>query len=44
MDVNSDDVVNRREARRRKILENSKSRISRITGREYKDEDDNNAG
>lgn len=33
-----DDVAARREARRRKILENSKSRITRITGRQETDE------
>lgn len=40
--MESNDINNeaRREARRRKILENSKSRLSRITGREHTDEDD----
>lgn len=36
----NDDIAVMREARRRKILENSKSRLSRITGREHTDEDD----
>ncbi|XP_055301270.1 uncharacterized protein LOC129567920 isoform X2 [Sitodiplosis mosellana] len=36
----NDDVTARREARRRRILENSKSRLTRITGREHTDEDD----
>lgn len=36
----SDDAAARREARRRKILENSKSRLTRITGREHTDEND----
>lgn len=44
MDVNetsnNDDIAARREARRRKILENSKSRLTRITGREHTDEND----
>lgn len=44
MDVNTDDVVNRREARRRKILENSKIRLTRITGREDRDEEDTKTG
>lgn len=42
MDVNetsnNDDIAARREARRRRILENSKSRLTRITGREHIDE------
>ncbi|XP_031618856.1 uncharacterized protein LOC116337987 [Contarinia nasturtii] len=38
--TNDDIAAARREARRRKILENSKSRLSRITGREDTDEDD----
>lgn len=46
MDTNeetkNDDIAMKREARRRKILENSKSRLSRITGREPQDE--NNDG
>lgn len=41
---NNDDIAARREARRRKILENSKSRLSRITGREHTDEDDKKTG
>ena len=36
---NNDDIAARRDARRRKILENSKNRLSRITGREHTDED-----
>lgn len=40
----NDDVAARREARRRKILENSKSRLTRITGREHTDEDDKKKG
>lgn len=44
MDANqttaNDDIAARRDARRRKILENSKSRLSRITGREPTDEND----
>lgn len=41
---NNDDAVARREARRRKILENSRSRLSRITGREYTEEDEQKMG
>lgn len=37
---NRDDAAARREARRRKILENSKSRLTRITGRDHTDEND----
>lgn len=40
----NDDVAARREARRRKILENSKSRLTRITGREHTDDDDKKRG
>lgn len=44
MDVNETsnnaEIAARREARRRKILENSKSRLTRITGREHTDEND----
>ena len=40
----NDDVFARREARRRKILENSKSRLTRITGREHTDDDDKKRG
>lgn len=47
MDVNETsnnvDIAARREARRRKILENSKSRLTRITGREHGDENDRKA-
>lgn len=39
-ETKNDDIAAKREARRRKILENSKSRLSRITGREHTDEDD----
>lgn len=35
---NSDELAARRDARRRKILENSRSRLTRITGREHTDE------
>lgn len=35
---NNNDEAARREVRRRKILENSRSRLSRITGRECSDE------
>lgn len=44
MDVNTEDITARREARRRKILENSKSRLSRITGREDTNDDDIKTG
>lgn len=48
MDTNetskADEVAAKREARRRKILENSKSRLSRITGREDTDADENDKG
>lgn len=37
---NSDDIAARRDARRRKILENSKNRLTRITGRDHTDEND----
>lgn len=40
----NDDNAARREARRRKILENSKNRLTRITGREHTDEDDKKTG
>lgn len=40
----NDDIAARREARRRKILENSKNRLSRITGREHGDENDKMTG
>lgn len=39
-EIKNDDIAAKREARRQKILENSKSRLSRITGREHTDEDD----
>lgn len=42
--VKTDEVAARREARRRKILENSKSRLTRITGREHTEEDDKISG
>lgn len=38
--TNNDDIAAKREARRRRILENSKSRLTRITGRVHTDEDD----
>lgn len=41
---NNDDVAVRREARRRKILENSKSRLTRITGREHTEDNDGKTG
>lgn len=34
MDPKADELGARREARKRKILENAKNRISRLTGRE----------
>lgn len=34
MDPKADELAVRREARKRKILENAKNRISRLTGRE----------
>lgn len=34
MDVKAEELAARREARKRKILENAKNRISRLTGRE----------
>lgn len=37
-----DAIAAKREARRRKVLENAKDRLSRITGREHNDDDDNN--
>lgn len=37
---NNNDIAARRDARRRKILENSKIRLTRITGREHSDEND----
>lgn len=40
----NDDIAARREARRRKILENSKSRLTKITGREHSEENDKKAG
>lgn len=40
----NDDIAARREARRRKILENSKNRLSRITGREHGDENNQISG
>lgn len=44
MDVNetsnNDEIAARREARRKKILENSKNRLKRITGRDHTDEND----
>lgn len=41
---NNDDVAARREARRRKILENSNSRLTRITGREHTEDNDGKNG
>lgn len=38
--TNNNDIAARREARRRKILENSKSRLSKIAGREHTDDGD----
>lgn len=35
---NNDNIAARRDARRRKILENSKSRLTKITGREHTEE------
>lgn len=37
---NNDETAARRNARRQKILENSKSRLTRITGRDHTDEND----
>lgn len=34
MDAKADELAARREARKRRILENAKNRISRLTGRE----------
>lgn len=42
--LKTDDAAARREARRRKILENSRSRLTRITGREHTEEDNKKTG
>lgn len=36
MDSNADDIASRREARKRKILENAENRLGKIAGREVK--------